>query len=331
MPKLNFTHRKRWLVLLTAVITLILVAAFVLYWPVDPHRLTSHPNPVQNYNEAEQRIQALHAQEADHLNPVCRTQFLSFGKKVERVIVFIHGNTTCPQQFADLGKLFYQNGYNVLIAPLPRHGLADRMTEEQAQLTAEQLAAYGDNVVDIAQGLGDHITLAGLSAGGVVTGWAAQNREDIDEAVLISPGFGFAQVPPALTLPAMNLYSLLPNSFEWWDPALKANIGPSYAYPRYSTRTLAQILRLSLAVQSQAGQSGPRAQTIWVVTNANDNAVSYPLIQRVVSLWEQHGASRVRTYQFPAALRLGHDLIDPTQPDQRIDVVYPKLLEIITE
>jgi len=314
-----------------AVIALILVVAIVLYWPVDPRLLTPHPNPVQNYDEAEQRIRALQAQEADQLNPLCRTQFLSYGKKVERVIVFIHGYTTCPQQYAELGKLCYQHGYNVLIAPLPKHGLADRMTEVQAELTAEQLAAYGDNVVDIAQGLGDHVTVTGLSAGGVVTGWAAQNREDIDLAVIISPGFGFAKVAPALTLPAVNLYSLLPNSFEWWDPALKENIEPPYAYPRYSTRTLAQILRLSLGVQAQARQRGPGAQTIWVVTNANDSVVSYPLIQRVVSLWERWEAGRVRTYHFPPELGLGHDLIDPNQPDQRTDVVYPKLLEIITE
>jgi carboxylesterase len=250
---------------------------------------------------------------------------------VKRAIVFVHGYTSCPQQFSELGNLFYQQGYNVLIIPVPRHGLADRMTEEQARLTAEELAAYGDRAVDIAQGLGDHVTVVGFSMGGVVTGWAAQNRADIDLAVLISPGFGFAQVPPALMLPTKNFYSLVPNSFEWWDPVLKENIGPAHAYPRYATRTLAQILRLSFAVQSQARQSGPRAQTIWVVTNSNDTAVSRPLIERVVSLWLERAASKIQTYDFPPELRLGHDLIDPLQPDQRTDVVYPKLLEIIDE
>ena len=34
----------------------------------------------------------------------------------------------------------------------------------------------------------------GISAGGLVTGWAAQQRQDIDQAVLISPCFGFAVV-----------------------------------------------------------------------------------------------------------------------------------------
>jgi carboxylesterase len=231
--------------------------------------------------------------------------------------------------YTELGRLLYQQGYNVLIMPIPTHGLADRMNEAHAHLTGEELATYADQVVDIAQGLGEHVTLLGISMGGVVTGWAAQNREDIDLAVLISPGFGFAQVQPALTLPVKNLYSILPNSYEWWDPALQENIGPPHAYPRYATRTLAQILRLSFVVQAQARQNGPAARTIWVVTNANDSSVSQPMTERVVSLWRKKGAGALYTYQFPADLHLGHDLIDPLQPDQRIDVVYPKLLEII--
>ena len=318
-----------WIPLIILIVILILVAALILYWPVDPRRFPARPNPARSYPQAEQRIQALQAQEAGRLNPVCQTQFLSYGEKVERAIVFIHGNTSCPQQFAELGKLFHQKGYNVLIAPVPGHGLADRMTEAHAQVTAELLTEYGDRVIDIAQGLGEHITLAGFSMGGVVACWAAQNREDIDLAVLISPGFGFAPVPAALTLPAMNLFSLLPNYFRWWDPALKEKVGPAHAYPRYSTRTLAQILRLSFAVQAQAARRKPSARAIWLVTNANDDAVSYPMIQRVASLWERQAAGRLRTYHFPPELQVGHDLIDPAQPDQRTDIVYPKLIEII--
>jgi carboxylesterase len=329
--QLSLTLSRSWVVVLMAGVSLILLLALVLYRPVEPGRFAPHPDPVQSYSEAEQRIQALWGQEAEALNPACRTQFLSHGHRVERAIVFVHGYTTCPQQFAELGGRFFQAGYNVLIVPLPWHGLADRMTDAHAQLTAEQLAAYGDAVVDIAQGLGEHVTFAGLSAGGLVTGWAAQNRADVDLAVLISPGFGFASVPPELTLPAMNLYLLLPNAFEWWDPERKEAVGPEYAYPRYSRYGLAQLLQLSQAVQAQARQSGPKAGAILVVTNASDTVVSAPLIRQVVGLWEQHGTRPVRTYEFDAELHLGHDLIDPTQSDQRIDIVYPKLLELISE
>lgn len=309
----------------------LLIAALALYWPVDPHRYAARPNPANNYREAEQRIQAIQANEDGYLNPLCQTKLLSHGTKTKRAIVLVHGYTNCPQQFAELGDLFHRNEHNVLIAPLPYNGLADRMTEAQARITAKQLASYGDQVVDIAQGLGDRVTVMGFSAGGVVTGWAAQNRKDVHLAVLISPSFGFAQVPRAFTLQTMRIFSLLPNAFVWWDSTLKEELGPPYAYPRFSTHAVTQILQLGFGLQSQARISRPRAKSIQVVTNASDNVVSLPLIEQVAGLWQKQAGSQVHTYQFPAELGVGHDLIDPNQADQRTDVIYPKLLELGTQ
>ena len=106
---------------------------------------------------------------------------------------------------------------------------------------------------------------------------------------------------------------------------------PLHAYPRYSTRALAQFLILSLAIQTQARQTEPKTPRILVVTNANDTSVSFPLIQKVVGLWNQHNMVGVQTYEFGAELGLEHDIIDPASPDQRIDIVYPKLMEIIAK
>jgi len=308
---------------------LFLALLIVLFWPVSVKGYTSHPGPVQGYSQAEMQIQSMQKQEASDHKPVCQTQFMSHGEKVQRVIVFIHGYTNCPHQFVELGKLFYAEGYNILIAPLPRHGLADRMTEELVELQAEELVSYADRVVDISQGLGEHITVAGISGGGVVTGWIAQNRPDVDLAVLLSPAFGYAQVPPSLTLPASKLYLLLPNSFVWWNEELQEDTPPTHAYPRYSTRALAQLLRLSLVVQAQARRNGPPVSNILVVTNANDQSVSMPLIQEVVGLWRQYPGNELQTYEFPAELGLNHDLIDPAHPEEKIEIVYPQLVELI--
>src|SRR6185503_9544167 len=117
------------------------------------------------------------------------------GQKVERAILLLHGYTNCPQQFLELGQRFYDLGYNVLIAPLPHHGLANRLTDEQSQLTAKELASYADEMVDIAHGLGNEVVMMGISGGGVATAWAAQNRSDLDLAVIISPAFGFKEIP----------------------------------------------------------------------------------------------------------------------------------------
>jgi hypothetical protein len=66
------------------------------------------------------------------------------------------------------------------------------------------------------------------------------------------------------------------------------------------------------------------------MTNASDTSVNNLLTSQLVTNWQGHGAN-ITTFEFPLGLRLGHDLIDPTQPDQRIDIVYPQLIELVTK
>jgi pimeloyl-ACP methyl ester carboxylesterase len=306
---------------------IMLMVAYIVLIPWNISNLSSHPNPVQNYEEALERIAQLEAQEAASMNPVCRLQLMTHGKKAHKAIILVHGITNCPQQFNELGQRFYDIGYNVLIAPLPHHGLADRMTEEHSLLKAEELAIYADETVDITQGLGDQVIMMGFSAGGVTTAWAAQNRKDLDLAVIISPGFGFKQIPTPLTAAVMNIYMLLPDSLVWWDPVLQTNTIPAYAYPRYSKHALVQTLRLGFAVQVDAKSSKPAAQKIVVVFNPTDEAVNNLLTRAVVGSWQAHGAN-LTTFEFAENLQLPHDLIDPSQPYQQIDVVYPRLMEL---
>ena len=311
------------------VIASVLGILLILSIPWNINRLTSHSRPVQSYGEALQRIETWKGGEPAEMNPVCQVQLMTHGQKVERVIILVHGYTNCPQQFHELGLRFYDLGYNVLIAPLPHHGLADRMTDTQAQLTAEELAAYTDETVDIAQGLGDQVVMMGISAGGVATAWAAQYRQDLDLAVIISPAFGFKQIATPLTAAIVNLYTFLPDVFVWWDPALQEEGSPAHVYPRYSKHALAQTLRFGLAVQKEARRNPPAAQKIVMVTNGFDNSVNNELTFQVATDWQAHQANLSR-YEFEADLRLGHDLIDPAQPGQQIETVYPRLIELMS-
>jgi carboxylesterase len=227
-----------------------------------------------------------------------------------------------------LGQQFYDLGDNVLIAPLPHHGLADRMTTEHAKLTAEELAAYADETVDIAQGLGHRVIMMGLSLGGATTAWAAQNRSDLDLAVIISPALGFKQIPTPLTAPAMNIYAALPDEFVWWNADEQADAKPKYGYPRYSKHALVQSLRLGFAIRALANRQPPAAKKMIVVFNANDTSINNELAMEFVKTWLAHHAN-LSTYEFDANLKLPHDLIDPTQPDQKIGVVYPQLIDLV--
>jgi pimeloyl-ACP methyl ester carboxylesterase len=150
----------------------------------------------------------------------------------------------------------------------------------------KHLAVYTDEVVDIAQRLGEQVVMLGISAGGVATAWAAQNRSDIDLAVIISPVFWFKQVPTTLTAAVMNAFPFLPDSFVCWDPVLQADAPPTYAYPRYSRHALVQTLRLGFATQKDAQRSQTAAKKMVVVLNPNDESVNNGPSNNIIKTWQ---------------------------------------------
>ncbi|MEP7359889.1 MAG: alpha/beta hydrolase [Anaerolineales bacterium] len=304
--------------------------------PPNLSNLASHPNPAGSYAEALERVAALQASEASGYNPLCVTQLLTHGHKTDRAIAFIHGYTNCSNQFLPLGRQLYDLGYNVLLVPSPHQGLADVMTTDLSNLTAEELAAYADTVVDIARGLGDHVSLGGLSQGGVVAGWAAQVRPDLDQAILIAPGFGLRAIPRPLTVLAANIVLGLPDVYAWWGlPPPGGVAGPldpagKQGYPRFSLHGLAQQLRLGFATTALARRAAPAARSILVITNDSDLAVDDGTTAALVAAWRAHGAANITTYTFPALQKLPHDLVDPGEPNSNIALTYPKLIELIT-
>jgi alpha-beta hydrolase superfamily lysophospholipase len=288
----------------------------------------SQPCPAADYAEGVRRVEAKIATETD-FNPSSHTILLSHGARTARVIVFVHGYPSSPSPFTNLATRFFERGYNVLAMTLPYHGLSDRMNTEHEKLRAEDLIRYADGVVDIARGLGDQVTMVGISCGGLVTGWAAQQRADLDLAVVISPGFGFKAIPRMWTPIVARAWRALPNMYLWDDPERKAESLRGHNYLRLSTHALGQILRLSAAIQASARRKAPAADAMLVITNLNDPAVDNVVTDRVVELWRARRAGRVQTYQFPADIGLGHDIIDVNDPHMNVGVVYPKLMELI--
>lgn len=311
---------------LLVISALLLASAYAVLKPWNLPKLTSHPHPAGSYDDALRRIDALRKKEAGvAMNPRCTLQFMTHGRKTARTVILVHGYTNCPQQFRELGRRFYERGDNVLIVPLPYHGLANRMNTEQSKLRAEDMAAYADEVVDIGCGLGEKRVMMGISAGGVITAWASQHRHDIDRAIIIAPMLGFKPVPVPLTAVVMNIFSLLPEIWTWWNEELKENIPPSYGYPRFSKHVVVETVRLGFVVEEAAKQHPPAAGKIVMVSNANDQAVNNASTQRILELWKAEGGD-VESYTFDASLNIGHDIIDPNQPDQKIEIVYPKLI-----
>ena len=322
-PKLSI-----FLGVLAGIIILLLILA------LKPFSLrgTYTPDPAQSYEDSLKRIQSVQADEANlDLRPECTTQLQTHGEKTGTVIVFLHGFTSCPEQFVELGKQFYERGYNVYIPRTPHHGIANRRGEPLKGLTAEEMAEFANQTADIAQGLGERVIVSGISGGGAMAVYLSQERGDVDIAAPIAPFLGIGFIPSLVNRPFANLFLLLPDFWQWWDPVHKENnpFSAPYSYTRYPLHALLENMRLGYATESDARRIRPAAGKIIVITNANDDSVNNGVVAEFERMWREHGDENLVTFQFEESLGLPHDLITPTRPGGRVDLVYPKLLELI--
>lgn len=259
-----------------------------------------------------------------------RSIVLTHGHPTERVFVLLHGLTNAPRQFRELGEKLFATGANVVIPRLAYHGHADRLTDAHGAMTAQDLIRYAEYGVDLAQGLGKHVTVVGLSVSGISAAWLAQNRDDIDEVFLLAPLFGPSIVPDALTPAFTGALVRLPNAMLWWDPRMRENLpGPPYNYPRFATRPLGEALRLGL---STAEDNHPlRVRRLGVILTENDIAVNNRRTLRLVDQWKADSPdTEFFVHTFPAAENIPHDFIDPLQPDARTDKVNALLVDWLT-
>lgn len=315
-------------VLVVLLAVLVALAVALLAWPIPGVR-PIRPEPVTSFETTVAAIHAEAERDTMDLSPECRSILLDHGGRTGRVYLFFHGITNCPIQFAALGQRLYETGANVYIPRTPHHGLQDRMTTDLQNLEAQELADFADHSLDLAQGLGDTVIVSGLSLGAVLAAYLAQERP-VDLAVPIAPLLGPEMAPAWAARPLTRAALVLPNRFIWWNSKQKEDLpGPKRVYPRFATRAMAETMRLGAFVEDRAAGGAPKARHIVMVTIAKDPAVNNEANAALVRAWQARAHERVQAYEFPESLRLGHDVIDPDQPYQRIGVVYPILERIL--
>ena len=303
----------------------------VFFLPVSHRPFVHHPSdkPLP-YDEAVGELRTLIAASPANIRPECSVQLLENGHPTERVFVIMHGLSNCPAQFAELGRMLFERGHNVIIPRIPYHGDKDRLATEWGRLTAGDMLDSGNQAVDLARSLGAKTTAVGLSINGTTVAWMAQNRSDLDKAVLLAP-FLSPMGPPIWAMTAVERLLLrLPNMFFWWDSRLRENFkGPPYAYPRFPTRLIGETMLLGREVLRESRSQSPRCDSILVVTSASDTAANNRVTSELVANWRRLRPSGVETFEFPAADNVPHDFIDPNQPNQQTALVYPKIIEFL--
>jgi pimeloyl-ACP methyl ester carboxylesterase len=210
------------------------------------------------YETALRRFDLVQALEAElPLHHRCRSTLMTHGKSTDKAAVYFHGFTSCPAQGA---------------------ALATRL----AELEAQQLVDMANEAVDIAAGLGRKVFVIGLSAGGTVASWVAQNRTDVARVIAVSPFFAPFKLPYQAAEAASRMLLKIPNLVIRWNPlANVASEHVDYPFALPATHALAEIMLLGQDVQTRASNSPPGTRSISVLLNAADRSVSNAVTERL--------------------------------------------------
>ncbi|MFN2292679.1 MAG: alpha/beta hydrolase [Anaerolineae bacterium] len=310
-------------IVLLAVLAIILLLGLV---PLSSQGLQTEPDPAPTYEEALARFEQVELAEQAIVNDLGHSRLLVHGERTATAYVLVHGTTNSPEQWQELGDTLYNEGYNVLILRMPYHGLESHQVSELKQLSPQDLRTYADQAVDVAAGLGDEIVVVGISGGGAVSAWMAQNRPEVDRALLLAPFFGVHGVPDFAGTLLMNAFSRLPNVVL--DDPLEPR--RDWVYRGEATRGVAAFLALGHdVVQGAKEGAAPESQVI-VVTTAKDNTANNRSTTKLVDLWQQAGTDVV-TFEFEPSLDIPHNSVDPAADAAKKQRVYEQMLSLLGE
>ncbi len=291
--------------------------------PASTAGLESRPNAAVDFAGGMERLNAIHVdEERQPLLAECRTQWKTHDRRTEKAIVFYHGLTNCPAQFAYLADVFFERGYNVIIARHPYHVYADRDPAHLASLTAAGYRDMADASIDAARGLGEQVYVVGLSGGGTVAAWVAQHRADVTRSVMLAPFYGSGFMPAFINRFGINLLTRIPSI-----TLPGATIIP-YAYPGNTTRAMGETMLLGESVSRLAGNHKPATTSLALLYNENDRTVNNTMAVDLMKAWARTGITP-EIYVMPASLGLPHDIIDMNQDVKDPELVYTAVVDIV--
>ena len=320
--KHSFKRVIKWIGgIILAILLLDIIAGLI---PVSTEDLESNPDPAADYDEATTRFDAIVAAEVQIVNDDGYSLLMTHGEPTEQVYVLIHGITNSPRQWEELGQMLHEQGHNVLIMRMPYHGLKSHKVGELSALSAADLRDYADDALDIAVGLGEEITVIGISGGATVTSWIGQYRPEVTTIIPLSPFMGLPQLPPFMDTFIMNLGHRMPNI------VLDKPSEPrrDWVYRGETTHAPAEFMLLGRSVLDRAADSEPLVDAAYFLTTAVDDTADNRYTEKLAALWGR-GRTAVSYVQFDASQNVPHNLVDPATDAAIRALIYDKIFEII--
>ena len=267
---------------------------------------------IANWHEALELVARLQSHDGPDVVPVCGTQFLSHGERTAQCVLLLHGYTNAPAQFREIAAAYSDAGANVLVPRIPFHGLADPFNRELSGLTPEVLASFTSQAVAAAEGLGEQLTVAGLSLGGLLTAYAAKNFDSVNTAIMIAPFMQPKAVPRWIDAPFDAAMRNLPDVYSWWNPKLhEAEVRGTYAYPKFSLKAVAAMIAFRRQIESDPARRTNRAKLVRLIVNDHDIAVRNDVARTVTSEQFPDLAEVIDVAVLEASLGLTHDVAEP--------------------
>jgi carboxylesterase len=281
------------------------------------------------YDDAQTRLQRFTERDrARHISEEGRTLIFDHGQRTANATLLLHGLSASPRQFIAVAQALYERGHNVFVPRLPRHGHRNRLSEALATMSAAQLEACAADALAVTRGLGEHVTVAGFSLGGLLAAYVGQ-FEHVDRAVAVSPFLGIAAVPNIFRLPVARWVLSRPNRFYWWDPFLRERQQPEHGYPRFATHAIGHGLTLAHEVIDAARNRPPQSEELLLVVNPRDSAVNRRAIERLANYWIAGKPDAVRVHRLTDMPRFSHDIIEPKRHPDVAKRVTDVLVELI--
>jgi|SRR5579872_596238 len=257
-----------------------------------------------------------------------RTLLFDHGHRTSRSVLLLHGLSASPRQFLAIAQALHERGHNVFVPRLPKHGHRNRLSEALASMNASQLEACANDSLAVAQGLGERVTVAGFSLGGLLAAYIGQ-RFSVHRAVAISPFLGVSIIPNVFRLRVARWVLGRPNRFFWWDPFQRERQMPDHGYPRFATHAVAHGLTLAHEVMEDALTSPPQAEELVLVINPRDSAVNKRAIGRLGQRWFRNKPQAVKMVRLHGLPPFLHDIIEPKRYAKVSERIRPVLVEII--
>lgn len=313
---------------------LLAVVAFLFLKPAGATLPTAANDPATSFADATARIAAAQAAEAatGQIMEGCGTRLYDHGAATADVVVLLHGYTNCSKQYTRLAQELFDMSYTVYVPLVPDHGMLPENRTPLGSLTADEVIAYSDNAVDVAAGLGDRMTVMGLSGGGLVASYIAQYRPEADRVIPIAGFFGLPSVPEFATQALVNALAIVP-PFDAREAPPDAAVRGAYPHGASdtSTRGANAYMQVGQTILASAANEAPAAGRIIVVINDNDDQINNGLVQTLADRWEAKAPDATEVYHFDKSLGLLHDVMTPDREGQKVDIVYPVLLELMTK